>query len=241
MSDQDNIPGSGAGEPAPNQLTDQTTTPTGPEGTSRRNFLRAALVGSAAVVAVGAGADAVLSRTGGVSTIPFIGTVGSPPPPPSITASLEESALDGCHTTYAGTGQWFPIFTIRNLPAGNYSVDLTQQVNGGSTGIIQPKGTGSSTLPWQYSSNGNNIHVDILDAGDAVDCPTPGKAPGTGSDTLAVAFSVSDLSDVQIYIHIVWGASTNPFSGEISKFTGTLKDTDTNTTVGSYTLSVPAA
>jgi hypothetical protein len=192
---------------------------------SRRKFLRAAVVGTAGVAGAAGVAGVVLARNGGGSPSllrPFVGGA-QVSIHPSCCAGLEKTALTGgCESTYKFNESFYIVYTGKNLPAGDYSFDVTQQYKANAAGSIQPQHTDNHALPWDYQSNGNNVHVDVITANTGTCCPNTGGALGTGHDFLPVTFHLGASSDVYIFVHIQWGSSAAPAKGDTTVFTCTL-------------------
>ncbi|HEX5547208.1 MAG TPA: hypothetical protein VFX24_07340 [Ktedonobacterales bacterium] len=208
---------------------------------SRRRFLRAAAIGTAGVAGV-AGAVGVAQATGAPKVLKtFLGAspnASTPPPPPSIDGFFEETQPGPCITppTYTGSsGQGginrYVVFYIKNLPSGNYSFNVTQDIGSGAVALAAP-GSGSATQPWEIAGP-SQIHVVVYGANTEPTCPT--DLTGLGTHAFS-AFSVSIPStdftasnnDVAIYAHIqidkskVGSGKDIPTLPSSTTFTGTL-------------------
>lgn len=172
-------------------------------GTSRRNFLKAAVVGSAAAVAVsGAGAAALTltgHHTGLKKYVPFIGD-----------ATLSGVTGDGCtttsddlskETTTFGTDSIYFWAKFNNLPAGQYTIGVTPTIDPHNTTWT----AGHSGICFQSGSNSANVYA--LDASAATyschpsSLPNPGDTPYS-QNTLPITFSVTDGQDALLQLHL---------------------------------------
>lgn len=180
-------------------------------GTSRRNFLKAAVVGSAAAVAVsGAGAAALTltgHHTGLKKYVPFIGD-----------ATLSGVTGDGCTTdtgdspsdkTAFGPDSIYFWAKFNNLPAGQYTIGITID-NGVGTNLSVDAfhatyGAGMSGVGFQ--SNAQSVNVYALDQKDATFTCHPSTLPdhgnaATSQNSLPVVFSVADGQDALLQLHL---------------------------------------
>lgn len=223
--------------PNPNSNSGQDTEGalTGPR--SRRKFLRAAVIGTAGVAGVAGVAG--IARASGLSpnTLKnFSGTAqnaSTPPPPTTITGYFEETGPSDCTDTYyAGNGNdqggrnRYITFYIANLPAGDYSFDVSQSCDGNTAGPIQPAGSGTSTLQWEYANSSSQVHVVI--PGTLTDgCPEDdlGGSGSTAHDSFTVTFHLDSTQNVAIYAHIQDEQGTSKVGGTLAStttFTGSL-------------------
>lgn len=180
---------------------DETGDSQHPAGPSRRSFLKAAVVGSAAVVAASGAGAATLALTGhhtGLKKyVPFIGD-----------ATLSGVTSDACTTDSSdspqsdfGSDSIYFWAKFNDLPAGPYTIGVTP--------TIDPQGTnwssGLSGLAFNSASNCANVYV--LDASKATytcnppSLPNPGDTPYS-QNTLPINFSAADGQDALFQLHI---------------------------------------
>jgi hypothetical protein len=180
------------------------------EGRSRRDFLKAAVIGSAAVATVGGAAAAGYALTSRKpSTVRFVGNEVSGDP---CRACLEDTMFHQQSTFEiegsgeASPGSWYLWFTDHALPTGHYTVAVTVRkfaVNGGST--FTDYTIGGAGSPFVYQSGAGDVQIFSVTTG--LDCPT--DLPGSPVDTfntLADAanflWTESGANDMQMAIHM---------------------------------------
>src|SRR5262245_54414751 len=127
----------GGASPKPEQtdpLGDSPTIPTpalSAHGSSRRNFLKAAVIGSAAVAAAGSAGAAALSLTRQTHIVRRLDTQSGDP----CSMCVEDTGFSPTSTfkitPSCGTapGSWFLWVTDHGLPAGNYSLSVTVEAD----------------------------------------------------------------------------------------------------------------
>jgi hypothetical protein len=200
-----------------------------PDGQSRRHFLRNALIGSAAAAAVVGGGAAVAASPLGprvLSKIRPLTANASPTDPYAIC--FEDTMLLGSPTTSfnvdkngKGTtpGSFWLFYTARLLPAGSYTLDLTQSVNGGAGQPVNG-GPGSATAPFIFQDS-QAVHFTVTTSAVA-DCPT--TKPGGTSGTSYGPVTVTAGQTIQWAVHLTWDGGTIGSSGatETISFTGEL-------------------
>lgn len=222
--------------------------------TSRRRFLKAAVVGGAAVAAGAASGAAGIALASKGSPVPRILTSFSPGGPLSgrqqytmcITSSsyVKTSQFD-VHSdgTEHNPGTLFVWLTAHDLPPSptvGYVLDITMDVTSADP-------TSSST-PFQLQSSGNNAFLFRLGDWAASDCPT--SSPGTPKRSAKTeaglyldshgnpspyTFGGTVHQDLQQYVHIVWSGGTLT-SDHSYTFSGTVKDGN-----GTVLASLPSA
>ena len=186
-----------------------------PAGTSRRNFLKAAVVGSAAAVAASGVGAATLTLTGhhtGLKKyVPFIGGTG-----------LSGVTGDACTTNTGGTivdqssynkqeSIYFWV-AFHNVPAGDHVIDVSPTIGGPST-IVDYQNPSSSVKLYEYGAGAMpfTCHPSSL---------TSLPAPTMTTDTVPISFHLSNPADVLLQIHLQ-GNGTNT-SNVIVALTATL-------------------
>lgn len=163
-----------------------------PAGSSRRSFLKAAVVGSAAAVAAsGVGAAALTltgHHTGLKKYVPFIG------------ATLTGVTGDGCTTNTSGTivdqtsyNHQESIFfwaQFKNVPSGDYVIDVAPTLSA-TTGDVT-----------YQNANGNN--VDLYEGSFSFAChPSSLTLTATASQSaLPISFHLNSTTDVLIQVHL---------------------------------------
>lgn len=209
---------------------------------SRRKFLRAAVMSGVGVATVAATAGVAAACQSAVPTV--FGQVG---------ATNTASGTDPCEMCFeltnftpvttpidlnngtAGPGSFFIWFTAHNLPAGTYSLSITQN----------PGGPTFPSSPFEYpNGGGNNAFLYERSAGKAVKCPSfqGGQLPGDEKEhanTLAglAAYSLGSTADLQWAVHIDRD-NTVFASQQTYTFTGTLTKQGQNDPVCTAQVSV---
>lgn len=199
------------------------------EARSRRDFLKAAVIGSAAVATAGGAVAAGYALTSRKpSTVRFIGNaVSGDPCRACITDTMLVKQSDFKITSGGASspGSWYVWFTDHALVTGHYTVSLTIRkyaINGGSTFTDYAPGDAGS--PFAYAGSNS---VQIFSEATASDCPTvaPAGTPVT-FDTLALAANFSwtqpGSNDMQMSIHLqyvggVLGAGVHGTAGTTEK------------------------
>jgi hypothetical protein len=207
---------------------------------SRRNFLRNAVIASAATAGV----------VGTASTVFASGLIPTPASlRPAVTKQLhpsrsqlspldpsslclEETALPGTSATCFGNGtnsggEFWLFFTIRSAPVGDYTVGVTQSIDGGATQMDLTV----ASKPFKFA-NSKSVHVAV--GGTPAQCPT--SVPGSASASVdPVAVSVTgSTQDVQIAFHIVW----NDTGSKTITFNATMRDSGNNLVAAPAPVSV---
>lgn len=211
MSDENTITNPGSDE---NTLADAGAPNVA--NASRRRFLKAALVGSAATVAVGAAAVVGLERAGaapGLAHFPILGNSGSPG---GSTGSACTTGTDPTnYVPQSSFGHKEGIFLwglFTNLPAGSYSVSVSPAIQAEGSGCV------SSSTPFDYVGAGSAVRIYDLSASSVTwDC-----SPKTQSQLNTPKFQSSSLSgnsvtvsagdDLQVQLHMKNGGCAVPYT-----------------------------
>ena len=190
-----------------------------PTGTSRRTFLKAAVVGSAAAVAVGGAGAAALTLAGRPASMrpfaPFVGGVASLS---GVTGdACTTNSADGAQSTFGSDSIYFWA-KFNTLPAGQYTIGVTPKIDPNNT----PWTAGLSGLDFNSKSNCANVYV--LDAKDGNFTCNPSSLPDPGStqysgNTVPITFTVTDGQDALLQLHI---KAESGFPGGVITITATL-------------------
>jgi hypothetical protein len=209
---------------------------------TRRRFLRAAVIGTAGVAGAAGVAGVARARSSGKAPS-FLTHVliaqQQQTMPPTFAINFEDAALAGdssCSSFYGGGNglERYFLFLGSNLPAGSYSFELTQQFFNppNAAGDIQPTGTHSPTLPWEYQGT-QPISIDV-EAPGSFSGSCAGAIPATAllfgppsSPPPIVKFSLGATSDALIYVHLVYDGT--PTTGDMITLTSTLTGPVSNT------------
>jgi hypothetical protein len=183
------------------------TTP--PEGQSRRDLLKAAVVGSAAVAAAAGAGSAALALTGQRSLNPLnqIEWIlpGSPGDPCAVCTTDTNENNFSTKNTFNGSESMFLWLRFLNVPGGTYTVDVSP--------IIQPKSANScpTSTPFKYQSANAAVRRWVLPHKN-YDCHprSMSEVPGgTNSDSLPVSFTFTGTSTLLVQVHLDYCAATN--------------------------------
>ena len=213
------------------------------EPTSRRKFLKAAVVGGAAVAAGAASGAAGIALASKSSPVPRILTSFSGGGPLSgrqqytmcitssgyVKTSQFDVHSDGSEHNPGTLFVWLTAHDLAPSPTVGYVLDITMDATGADP-------TSSST-PFKLQSSGNNAFLFQLGDWKATDCPTgaPKSKPDRSADTEAdlyldkhgnptpYTFGGTTNQDLQQYVHIVWDGGY-PASDKIYTFSGTVKE-----------------
>jgi hypothetical protein len=196
------------------------------DGQSRRTFLRNALIGSAAAAAVVGGGAAIAATPIGPRILTRI-SPGSAQTSPNDPYSIcfEDSGLSGSPQTTlnidangkgSNPGAFWLFYVARNLPAGSYTLSLTQSVNGGAGTAV-----GSGTSPFAFE-NSQSVH-DIETTSAVDDCPM-GPSPTGNSGTSYGPVTVTAGQTIEWAVKLVWNGGKIGTKGatETITFTGML-------------------
>ena len=217
------------------------------EPTSRRKFLKAAVVGGAAVAAGAASGAAGIALASKSSPVPRILNTFNPGGPLSgrqqYTMCLTSSRYvkttqfdvhsDGTEHNPGTLFVWLTAHDLAPSPSVGYVLDITMDATG-----ADPTTT---SKPFELQSSGNNAFLFQLDDWKASDCPT--ASPGTPKRSAKTeaklyldthgnpspyTFGGTAHQDLQQYVHIVWsggkitGDHTYTFSGTVKDGNGTV-------------------
>src|SRR5260221_5020335 len=177
------------------------------DGRSRRAFLKAAVVGSAAVAAVGGASAAGLALAHKVPQLPlrFAGAaeVVSPNEPCAVctTGTNPDNFVD--QDTFNNNESMFLWVRFINIPAGSYTIDVTPTIQSQNSACVP-------ATPLQYQSPHNSVTSWVLPAGGLACHPAklsdlPG---GTSSDSLPASFSTAQIQDLMVAVHLQNGCTT---------------------------------
>lgn len=223
----------------------------GDDDPNRRDFLRAAVAGSAAIATV-AGTHAALAATGGTASAlgpQFLGGSVSPAAGPSgsvnFQACFEDSGfavtpsftVNGNGKTSPGT--FFVWMTAYDLaPSVTYAMTLTQSAPDGESG--PPNDT---STPFNVAAAGNSIFLFSSDANSASQCPKSDPATQIAAQhdlTNGISFTLTGTAhkDVQLKAHIKWNDDALTTPTEVITFTGKL--TRNSATIATATVSATA-
>lgn len=188
------------------------------EGQSRRAFLKAAVVGSAAVAAVGSAAAGGLALAHKAPPLTFrFGTSAatiSPNDPCAVCTTGTDPTAYADQDTFNNQESLFIWVRFINVPAGSYTLDVTP--------TIQPSTASCGTAtPLTYQSKKSAVTSWVLPAGGLAchpaaltDLPT-----GTSSDSLPVSFTITSTKDLLVQVH----AQNNCTGSRDITITGLLK------------------
>jgi hypothetical protein len=192
---------------------------------SRRDFLKAAVIGSAAVATAGGAVAAGYALTSRKpSTVRFIGNeVSGDPCRGCLTDTMfsQQSTFNIKGSGESSPGAWYLWFTDHALPTGSYDVTVTMRkyaVNGGSS--FTPYSFGDAGAPFGYQGSSS---VQIFSVASAQDCPNalPSSPPVTTANTLALidpfSWTESGSNDMQMSIHMKYIGGTIGVAGTTEK------------------------
>lgn len=208
---------------------------------ARRRLLQAAVATAGAVGATAAasGGSNVFAKSllyslnpmggGGPTATPSVPkpTATKTNPTATATTTLPQVTCKTCtlntqppftpQDSFQNSESLFVSFTVHNLPAGSYTLDLTSD-----TGPDHEFTTTST--PFKLQSAMNAASVQQFPAGTASDCATQeGSTKGnTVADVADVTVTGSSNADVQLVVHL---QLNNPNGGTFT-FTGTIKQSD---------------
>jgi hypothetical protein len=205
-----------------------------PEGSSRRGFLKAAVITTAAVAGAGAATAAVVTKGPSVAhRLNFIGTSISTP-------GTCSACITGSQFLDLGNPATFTIQSNGQTNPGTFYLFLTivGAVPGWYKLSVSPDPATDSN--WEYASNGNNVFVYTYPAGTKNTCPhsgvtDPDTVP-TGAtlvqsepDFQSVKYHLTSTMDLQFLVHIKYHG---PTSG--GTFQLTVNATRSDTEDGTY-------
>ncbi len=191
-------------------------------GSSRRNFLKAAVVGSAAAVAAGGVGAATLTLTGhhtGLKRIVGLDGLVSGVTGNACTTNTQDPLGD--KTSFNQQESIYFWFKVNNVPAGTYTFDVAPPIDLAS---VKKYTSGGPLL--QYQSGSNDVNVYQYTPSDATfECEPPSLAslqtltPLGTQDTLPIIVITTATKDLLLQVHLQ-GEKDNP-GGSVT-LTGTL-------------------
>ncbi|MEO7002062.1 MAG: twin-arginine translocation signal domain-containing protein [Ktedonobacterales bacterium] len=227
MSDENNITNSWNDANDENGMTDAGANAGAgrPENASRRKFLKAALIGTAATAAVGAATVVGLEHAGAVPHLgitklaryPFVGNTTSPG---GSTGTACTSGTDPQNyvdqSTFNNKESIFLWALFTKLPAGSYTMFVSPTIENKGGAICSPS---PASNPFEYqgsTSSSSNVQVYNLSASAVTWTCHPSKKTDLGTVTrngasMAAAFStpvtVAAGHDLQLQVHMHNGCS----------------------------------
>jgi hypothetical protein len=201
---------------------DQWPQSTPPEGQSRRDLLKAAVVGSAAVAAAAGAGSAALALTGQRSLNPLnqIEWIlpGSPGDPCAVCTTNTSANNFSNKDTFNGSESMFLWLRFLNVPGGTYTVDVSPTIQSSSANSC------STATPFQYQ-NDKAVKQWILSPQNFACHPHAmselSSVQPTGS--LPASFSFTGTHCLLVQVHLKYCASGN----HTFTVTGTLKQGST--------------
>lgn len=195
-------------------------------GSSRRNFLKAAVVGSAAAVAAGGVGAATLTLTGhhtGLKRIVGLDGLVSGVTSDACTTNTSDPLAD--QKSFNKQESLYFWFKVNNVPAGTYTFNVTPTIDAAN----KPAYTSGGSL-LQYQSGSNDVHVYQYTPGDANFTCNPPSLAGLPTalktqDTLTITVTTSATKDLLLQVHLQ-GEKDNPggsvtLTGKLYQGTGT--------------------
>jgi hypothetical protein len=190
------------------KAADQETQELPTMGQNRRNLLKAAVIGSAAVAATAGAGTAAAALTGRKELNPLnqIAWIikGSPGDPCAVCTTDTNEDNYATQDTFHGQSM-FLWLRFLNVPAGSYSVDVSP--------TIQPSTASScpTSTPFRYQSPQNAVTQWALEPKNFECHPrTLKEVPGgTGSDALPVNFTITATKCLLVQVHLDYCASGN--------------------------------
>jgi hypothetical protein len=203
------------------------------EGSSRRTFLKAAVIGSATAVAVSGVGAATLTLTGRHTGLTRFVTLGA-----TVSGLTGHACTTGTTSPYPEKGGQGDPYTnqesiyfwckVNNVPTGNYSFSISP------TPAANTQSNYSSGPIFMFNdSSSNDVNVYEYTVGTTFECsPTTDSGlplpAATATNTAAsISFAViGSAKDVLLQVHLK-GIKNNP-GGSVT-MTATLENTDTST------------
>jgi hypothetical protein len=198
---------------------------------SRRNLLKAAVIGSAAVAAtagVGAGAAALTGRKE-LNPLDQIAWIihGSPGDPCAVCTTHTNEANFVTADTFNGNSSMYLWIRFLNVLPGTYKVDVSPTIHD-STASSCP-----TSAPFRYQSPSSAVTQWAL-APKNFECHPHALSelpPGTHTDALPASFTITDTKCLLVLVHLKYCASgdnTYTVTGSLLQKQGT---TDTYTVI----------
>jgi hypothetical protein len=179
------------------------------EGQSRRDILKAAVVGSAAVAAVAGAGSAALALTGRkelnpLNQIEWI-MPASPGDPCAVCTTETNPTNYITQNTFNGNQSMFLWLRFLNVPAGTYSVGVSP--------TIQPKSSTScpTSTPFKYQSPSAAVTQWAL-APKNFECHPHALSElptGTSTNSLPASFTFTGTKCLLVQVHLDYCASGN--------------------------------
>lgn len=180
------------------------------EGSSRRTFLKAAVVGSAAAVAVSGVGAATLTLTGHHTGLKkYLALTDSLSGVTGKACTTDSS--DNEQTSFHDSIYFWAKFNA--VPAGTYTIDVSPTIPDGKV---------------DYQSSGNNVFIYNYPGGDSsFDCNPPSLPDSTTAlvkqKTLTVTFTTPSDGDVLLQLHLTptVTSGTDTLTAKLYQGTGT--------------------
>lgn len=126
-------------------------------GSNRRSFLKAAVVGSAAAVAVSGVGAATLTLTGrhtGLTRFVALGATVSGPTSDACTTNTSDPLAE--QTTYNKQESIYLWFKVNNVPGGTYTFNISPTIGGPLT-IVKYQGATSNVHVYEYAGGSTSF------------------------------------------------------------------------------------
>jgi len=181
---------------------DETGDSQQPAGPSRRSFLKAAVVGSAAVVAASGAGAATLALTGhhtGLKKyVPFIGgaTLSGVTSDACTTGTSDQpDGIKDDQTTFNKQESIYFWAAFHNVPAGTYVIDVSPPITASTLVVYQSSTQSPAVKLYEYAAGTMpfTCHPSSLS-----DLP---KTSAT-ANSVAISFTLTSDSDVLLQIHL---------------------------------------
>ncbi len=162
-------------------------------GSSRRSFLKAAVIGSAAAVAVSGAGAATLTLTGhhtGLTRFVVLASV-SGITAHACTTNTDSSPQD--KSTFGSESLYFWAL-FKNVPAGTYSLDVSPPIT--TTSLLGYQDPGNSVFMYEYAGGSTtyDCHPSTL--------PTSGNVLPAQSVLPIEGFTLSADTDLLLEVHL---------------------------------------
>lgn len=178
---------------------EDTNDPQHAEGSSRRSFLKAAVVGSAAAVAVTGVGAATLTLTGrhtGLTRFVVLGDTISGITADACTTDSSDAVKNSFHDSIYFWAKF------NHVPAGQYTMDISPSL---PTPTVDPV--------VDYQGGGNNVFIYSYPGGDSSFTCNPSTLPDTNNaintqmNILPTTFKTLSDGDVLLELHLKPGAT----------------------------------
>ncbi|HEX9413063.1 MAG TPA: hypothetical protein VF916_06125, partial [Ktedonobacterales bacterium] len=168
---------------------------------NRRTFLKAAVVGTAAVAAVGGAGTAALALSGRkpASLLSFSTPQATPSPEAPCAVCTTGTVEPFQDENSFGKNSLFLWIRFINVAAGSYTIDVTP--------TIQPQGSSCTvSTPFSYQQNMSNVDAWVFAAGGLACHPAMlsdwASGSVTGSDFLPQSFTIATSKDLAVRVHL---------------------------------------